>query len=424
MKVKRYQAEDMAKAYAQIRADLGPDAIILSARTVRPAGVLGLMKRPMVEVTAAAAADVDGITAEISPKGRAALAKEAARPSPAPQDGATFAALLQQAAAAAAPAPAAPAEPAAEGEGPLLRELERSIEEMRQALERLTARSTVPERLGLPEPLAVYYQRLREQGVEERLLETVLTGVRQEVSPREFEDEDVMAEAIARRLALELPQPKRLHLATGRTQILFAIGPTGSGKTTTLVKLASHLMRSNLRVLLVCADTVRVGAVAQIQAYADLLGLDLRTAYNAADLRAAVQEDEGHDVLLVDTPGRNPNDGGQMEELRALLGAVRRKQVYLTLPAHMDAREMAALVERFEVAPLTGLIFTKLDEAAGFGGVINTLYGTQRPAAFFADGQDVLGNLEPASIRRLVRLAVLGPNEAEEHGGHTLARSA
>jgi flagellar biosynthesis protein FlhF len=377
--------------------------------------MLGLVKRPFVEVTAAAGDEAGGISTEISSGARAALARETG-PAPAKHgriDPNAFAALLDRAARSEPATPDTPA-PSARGESELLRELERSVEEMKEALDRLTTRSAVPGRLALPEALITYYERLRQQGTDEHLIETLLTGVRQDLSPREFDDEERAVDAIARRLAGELPQPKRLHLVSGRTQIVFTIGPTGAGKTTTLVKLASYLMRSDLRVLLVTTDTVRVGALAQIQAYAELLGLDLRTAYNAADLRAIVQDDDEHDVLLVDTPGRNPNDSEQMEELRGLLAAVRRKQVYLTLPASMQDREMAALVDRFEVAPINGLIFTKMDEAGAFGGVINTLHRAQRPAAFFADGQDVLGDLEPASIRRLARLALLGPKEARD----------
>ena len=97
-----------------------------------------------------------------------------------------------------------------------------------------------------------------------------------------------------------------------------------------------------------------------------------------------------------------------------MLGAVRRKQVFLTLSAAAKTEDLLEAYQRFELAPLAGLIITKLDETVSHGPIITLLHKTQKGALFFADQQDLLAPLKPGATLPLARLALFGEERTAE----------
>jgi flagellar biosynthesis protein FlhF len=176
--------------------------------------------------------------------------------------------------------------------------------------------------------------------------------------------------------------------------VIAIVGPTGSGKTTTLAKLANHEQVFGAdQVGLVCLDTYRVGAIEQSRAYAELSRLPLEVAYDARELVRARQRLRDRDVLLIDTAGRAPSRPGDLREMRELLDVVAPAEVHLTLPAGMDPRRARAVLAQHRVLGVTHLVGTKLDEFPNDTVIRALATETGLPMRWITTGQEVPADL-------------------------------
>ncbi len=188
---------------------------------------------------------------------------------------------------------------------------------------------------------------------------------------------------------------KKTLEALGGHRVLF-VGPTGVGKTTTIAKLAAILsLWEKKSVLLLTADTYRIAAVEQLKMYARILGVPFRVLQTPQDAPEILKEYEDVDVVLVDTAGRCQKDSGKMEELEVLYRFLEPDVVHLVLAANMKNRDMEDVLERMTV-PLSGLVFTKLDETLSFGALLGILLRTELPLSFLTAGQNVPNDIDVA----------------------------
>lgn len=198
-----------------------------------------------------------------------------------------------------------------------------------------------------------------------------------EISARELKE--AVAEEIA---AILRPVAKPLEItAFPRPQVILVIGVNGSGKTTTIAKLAHLFMEDDYGVLLAAGDTFRAAAIGQLATWAGRVGVDIVRGPEGGDPAAIVFDavkqatDTGIDALIVDTAGRLQNKKELMEELakiRRVLGRLNPEaphDVVLVLDATNGQNALAQIDVFKEVAGVTGLIMTKLDGTAR-GGVL------------------------------------------------------
>ena len=161
---------------------------------------------------------------------------------------------------------------------------------------------------------------------------------------------------------------RRSGIGAGAPPLLLA-GPPGAGKTLTTARLATRLVLAGEAPVIVTADGKRVGAAEQLAAFTRLLRLNLLVASHPVTLgRALARRPDGAPVLI-DTPGVDPFDPPQREELMAL-AATAGATVALVLPAGMDAEESADLAAAFAEAGATLLIATRMDLARRLGNVL------------------------------------------------------
>ena len=209
------------------------------------------------------------------------------------------------------------------------------------------------------------------------------------------------------------------HAAVPPTVIL-VFGVNGAGKTTTIAKLARRLERGGRSVLLAAADTFRAGAVEQLRAWADRLGVPCvggtdgkgdpaAVAFDAVDAAVA----RGRDTVIVDTAGRLHTEARLMEELKKVVRVVGKRcpgaphEALLVLDgtagqnAVHQAREFAAAV------PLTGLVVTKLDGTAKGGSVVALRRAVNVPIRFLGTGEG-LDDLEVFDAGRHARRLIAG----------------
>jgi len=183
--------------------------------------------------------------------------------------------------------------------------------------------------------------------------------------------------------------------ALGGKRALF-VGPTGVGKTTTIAKLAAIFsLWEKKSVLLLTADTYRIAAVEQLKMYARILGVPFRVIQNPGDVQPLLKEYEETDIVLIDTAGRCQKDGGKMEELETLYNSLNPDVVHLVLAANMKTRDMKDVLEHMTV-PLSGVVFTKLDETLSFGALLEVLLESRLPMSFVTAGQNVPNDIDVA----------------------------
>ena len=212
------------------------------------------------------------------------------------------------------------------------------------------------------------------------------------------------------------PLPTRGRTAAGsRPSVIALVGPTGAGKTTTVAKLAVHpLALGTLRVGMITLDTFRAGALEQLGMYAEVAGIPLEIAYDAADVAAAMDRLQHCDAIIVDTPGRSPRsrrvdavDGAA--HWRTLLDAIAPDEVHLALPATIRADIATGVREAFDAdgeMPVTHLLLTKLDEVPQEAGVAELASAIALHARWVADGQEIPADLAVGAPRILKSLGV------------------
>ncbi|AHE54308.1 signal recognition particle-docking protein FtsY [Sphingomonas sanxanigenens] len=234
-----------------------------------------------------------------------------------------------------------------------------------------------------------------------------LAGERFERGLDEAGVRQVVADEIARILA-PVAEPLEID-AFPRPQVILVIGVNGSGKTTTIAKLARRFIEQDYGVMLVAGDTFRAAAIGQLKVWAERLGVPIISGKEGGDAASLVFEGvkqgvaTGIDVLIVDTAGRLQNKAGLMDELgkiRRVLGRLNPEaphDVVLVLDATTGQNAMSQIEVFKEVAGVTGLVMTKLDGTARGGILVAAAekYGLPIHAIGVGEGMDDLRPFDP-----------------------------
>ena len=195
------------------------------------------------------------------------------------------------------------------------------------------------------------------------------------------EIKDLLAAEIARIMA---PVARPLPLYAKRPQVVLVVGVNGSGKTTTIGKLASQFRAAGKTVVIAAGDTFRAAAVEQLQVWGERAGVPVMTAPEGSDPASlafdamARAEAEGADLLLIDTAGRLQNRADLMEELAKIVRVIRKRDpdaphnTLLVLDATTGQNALSQVEIFRRIADVSGLVMTKLDGTAK-GGVLVAL---------------------------------------------------
>jgi fused signal recognition particle receptor len=223
----------------------------------------------------------------------------------------------------------------------------------------------------------------------------------------------VVADEVAK--ALE-PVAKKLEIeAFPRPQVILVIGVNGSGKTTTIAKLANLLMEQDYSVMLAAGDTFRAAAIGQLRTWAERIGVPIVSGAEGGDAAGIVFEavkkatEVGTDVLIVDTAGRLQNKTELMDELakiRRVLGRLNPAaphDVVLVLDATTGQNALNQIEVFKEVAGVTGLVMTKLDGTARGGVLVAAAEKYGLPIHAIGVGEKV-DDLRPFNAQEVARI--------------------
>lgn len=192
---------------------------------------------------------------------------------------------------------------------------------------------------------------------------------------------------------------------------LMLVGPPGAGKTTTAAKLAARAALTGNELAVCTTDTMRAGAVNQLEAYAEVLQQPLLTAEEPKHLSIMLREFAGgHRPLLVDTAGVNPHDPDEIEDLRGFVKAGTVEPV-LVLPAGGDAEEMADAALIFARTGCRRLIVTRLDAARRYGGLLGAAAAGKLALAAVGCSASIPNGLKELTPLSLARVLLRDPRQ-------------
>lgn len=413
MKVKRFFAKSMAEALKQVSEQMGPDAVILSNRRVDGG----------VEIVTAL--DYDENMA------RQSLGEQASE--------ATNGARL--------------AEMQAERHRRLEEELSRSRTRIREVRESRAARGRgyaeatftgLDEQAveGLDDPAPGGINSNADYSDEFARMRAEISSLRDLVSGQRDEPEKPGTSAVQQRLAERLQEfglspdlagslsrrhkggklddgwkqslkmlvtgvrtPRQEWLDVGGVYAL--VGPTGSGKTTTIGKLAARyvLKHGADSLALVTTDRYRVAAHEQLFVFGRILNVPVRVVDESNTLDDILDELSDRHLVLIDTAGLTSSDKGYQEQLSELARSHHGIRTHLVVSATSQPRIMKSVWHCYKMAGLTGCVMTKIDEALTLGESLGFVMETGLPVAYYTDGQKIPGDLHHAEAVPLVRLA-------------------
>ena len=218
----------------------------------------------------------------------------------------------------------------------------------------------------------------------------------------------INVDALVERLRQELLTGS-IQLKKGAPTTVCLVGPTGSGKTTTLAKLAAAASRDERkRVALITIDTYRIGALEQLEAYARLLEVPVSRVYAPEDIRSALERYASYDLIFVDTIGRSAFNTQQISEQAALLEALGTDEVHLCLDAGDSPATLRRALDGFSLLRPTHLLLTKIDETASRGATLEVALQSGLPLSYMTTGQRVPEDLTLASVDELTERLLLG----------------
>ncbi len=389
MKIKRFFSEDMRGAIRQVRETLGPDAVILSNKSV--AGGVELM----------AALDFDETAFSPSPRSttRTESRIEDTVVTPFPSD---YSDVSDDSASEYRPQyTTASRPPRVEwSQDPILKEMREEMQNLRRMVENDLSELTWRD-MGQRKPVVrELLRRLMAIGLSPEICHYLVKKCNGFTSL-----EDGWRKALYF-LSTDIDTTGDNILEHGG--VVAIIGPTGVGKTTTLAKLASRyaLRHGNRHVALITMDNYRIGAQEQITNYARILDVPIRSASNTEELNIALNVFADKRLVLIDTAGMSQQDVRISEQLGVLRAGRRKVQTLLTLSATTQQATMKQAIKSFGVSNPAAMILTKLDEAGSLGGVLSAIIGSGLKVSYVTDGQRVPEDLHLARPHSLVSRAV------------------
>ncbi|RDK06475.1 flagellar biosynthesis protein FlhF [Cupriavidus lacunae] len=384
MSVAKFVAANGREAMRQVREAMGPDAVVLSNRTVEGG----------VEIVAMRDTDLGSV----------------------------------QATAQVYVPPAPVVEPAAIGD------LRGELQSMRAMLERQLAginpaasavASAAAHGVAASDPLREsLFEWMVGAGFSGQLARTLLARL-----PLGYDRPAAMG-WIRTELASKLPVLGDEDSLFAQGGVLALVGPTGVGKTTTTAKLAARfvLRHGADKLALLTTDSFRIGAHEQLRIYGDILGVPVHAVKDAADLRFALAAMKDKHLVIIDTVGMSQRDRSLSEQIAMLAGVPAPVQRVLLLngASHGDTLNEVVHAYRHDAAPdgggIDGCIISKLDEATHLGSVLDVVIRHRLPVFYASTGQRVPEHLELASGTTLVERAFLTPRRGSVFADADAAR--
>ena len=407
MTINKFTGKTKEEAIECAKQAFGPNAVIMNIKEIKPKGLFGIFKSSTYEVTAAMDEKKQTQTITTSQLARTTLPgkidykadEEIKMPSFAPKSASE---TLKP-----TPAPAAPK--AAEQTS----DIEQEIKELDSIAKMMESTFDKPQNKEPSKPqsaqelkfVRILYKTLLDNEVDEKYINQILDEIEKFLRPGN--SLDVILSNVYQKLILRFGQPETIKVNGKKPRVVFFVGPTGVGKTTTIAKIASKFkVNYNKNIAFITADTYRIAATDQLRTFANILDTPLSVIYTATELNSAVAEYEQADVIFVDTAGFSHKNETQRTDMRALLAGLSpeyEKSVYLVLSATTKYRDLISIIDSYKDIDDYKLIFTKLDETSSYGNLLNIKLYSDAGISYVTNGQNVPDDIEVFDTQKIVK---------------------
>ena len=368
MKIKRFEAHSMSEALRMVKKEFGPDAVILSAKTVKKSNrVFGARNTGQVIVTAA----IDPEPAKSAPANEQAGHGQPSERSAAPADRWDGAYPSKQSI------------------------LQRFNPITRTGRQILRAKfPEIQEENGKEAPVRsegcavtrkqMLHKNLMEQGLAPHIATDLAEQTEALLSSDTAGDQEVrvtLCQVINARpwVAADSEDSGK------RPRFSVLLGPPGVGKTTTAAKLAAQLALQQQDTVLISMDNQRAAGTVELERYSRLMGIPLYTAFDPAGTEKAVKACGQAKHVIIDTPGLGPRNQDELFELKNRLGLLGQSELYLLISAAASSRVMQKSIQLYKPLGINRLIITQLDWADIVGPWINTAVQAGLPIAYASE---------------------------------------
>src|SRR5271157_982968 len=210
-------------------------------------------------------------------------------------------------------------------------------------------------------------------------------------------------------------KPVPIKMEPGKTKIIMLVGIQGSGKTTQAAKLARYYQKRGLKPALICADTYRPGAFAQLQQLATRINVPIYGDPKAKDpikvVREGLKQFNDKDLIIVDTSGRHKEEKDLIKEMKDLENNIKPDEVIMVIDGTIGQQALIQAKTFHEATPIGAIIVTKLDGSSRGGGALSAVAATGAPIKFIGTGEKI-EDIEPFIPSRFVgRLLGMGDLE-------------
>lgn len=363
MKVKKFYGANNHEVMSKVKRELGLNAVILHQRKIKPKGMFGFMKKSMIEVVAA----IEEVEKTVE--------------KPNVRDNSINMAKIQEYKLR---------------EKTELKskdtELKKEIDDIKFMLGNVTNQI---QNINLPtkdtdtdnKKDSYIYNILLKNEVDEELISEIL------INNESLYSKDI--EEIKGFLTKAIPDSIDNKNINSSSKIMFFVGPTGVGKTTTIAKIAAkYSLEKGLDVGLISSDTYRIAAVEQLKVYSDILNIPLEVIYSPKEIHNALDNLNNKDVIMIDTAGRSHKNNKHVEELNSLLNEVGEKTVYLVVSSTTKFSDLKDILNVYSFIDNYKIIFTKVDEVSTYGPILNIAIKHPEYISYITNGQSVPDDIE------------------------------
>lgn len=434
-----------------IKKELGPDALILSTRTVR-SGKLGMIGKPMLEITAAIDNDFSSDKADSTKSGPPSISRIKSTP-PKTYSGkktngkkGNFQAVVDDEVNLHLKDQTQSFTNSAQNEKIFTDEgrhsadqgeIRSEVRELKELVAGLSSQIQVLSKNKGPNPdnqlkidsldhansLAStplkgdhILSLLIKKGVEVETARTITGFLRESLTDVQLGDTDNLSEAITSTLENLIDASPPQFAPDDSQRRIALVGPTGVGKTTTIAKIcASFLSKHSKSVALITIDTYRIAAVEQLKIYGEIMHLPVEVVISPNQLEEALSRHKDKNLILIDTAGRSPQDSCRIDELAAFLKPEFNIDIHLVLSATNRENELLDTLKNFNRLGLCNTIFTKVDECSSLGVILNIQLQNPTPLSYVANGQRVPEDLIEATPKNVAEL-IMNQDQGSIHG--------
>ncbi len=405
MIIKKFTAKTEKEAIENARKELGEGVVVMNVKPVKNKGLFAFLKSPMVEVTVALEEESEKYTAAVSAINNV-IASSQNKEKEKEEEPEKRTPVIET---AAEKRDSAIEEKLDSLQSLLEQQLQKPEEEKKEEKEAEEKK----EESETDKFMHLLHDTMLENEVDEKYAQEIIDEI--ELINKPNIPFDYALANIYQKMILKFGKPSGIEPATnGGIKLVFFIGPTGVGKTTTIAKIASKFrVDEKKKVALLTADTYRIAAAEQLRTYANILEVPFRVIYTVEEINKALEDFKGYDYIMIDTAGHSHQNTTQKDNMRNIIHSVDdvvEKEVHLVLSATTKYRDLISIADSYKEMADYKLIFTKLDETTTLGNLLNLRLYTGASLSYVTCGQNVPDDIEDFNPQKTVKRLLGGKN--------------